>query len=549
MKLLSIIALFIFTSTVYAQTISPYQLSSDWAFGVGGRMVFAGQYPSSANGVTSTMGTNTSVSIEASSSIVYRDKVRALYSNTMQTYNNNPLTGGTWLNFIYNQTANNICAGSSTGGGVFFPDPTANNSFYYVSGNDLTGGSCQNQGNNRVRYSGYPLATQDVGHGLVNVDIDANVGENLTVGADRSGGYWLATHDKSNANIFKLWHYTSAGITGPVTFDMTQNFTASAISQSYIKFSPCMDKIAFTGANWVVVYEFDNVTGIIGTPVWENNVGVASGVGLEFSTDGDRIYWSGNNTTINWHDITSNTNGGLSDRSWSMQMGLDGNIYTSPGSSTSLGRIDNSNSAPAVTAVPITGGGNVYRGLTNLAWLSPYRPDVTSVLPNASVSCSTYDFNFNFKNYYNTDISIKTTEAVIDFGDGVTVNNPVFPITHVFPTVGTFNVKYSFKDLYCDKLWEAYDTITVSCPLGIMPYPIYVNTDPKCDKFAIYPNPSGSGYFNIVTCEAYKLEVYTVDGALLLTTTEKDFTLNTSGTYIGKFYFEDRILLFKFVKN
>jgi hypothetical protein len=551
-KILILIGIILSITNSIAQTISPYQVSTDWAFGQGGRMVFTGEFPSSTNGVTSTMGTNTSVGVEASSSIVYRDKIRALYTNTMQTYNNNPLTGGAWTNFIYRQDLNNICAGSCTGGGVYFPDPTTPNAFYYISGNDLTGGSCQNKGNNRIRFTGYPLSTYDAGHGIVQVDIDANVGENITVGADRSGGYWLATHDKGTGNIFKIWHYSATtGITGPTTFDKTQNFTASAVGQSYIKFSPCMDKIAFTGANWVVVYEFDNVNGIVGNPVWESNVGVSSGVGLEFSPDGDRIYWSGNNTTIDWHDITSNTNGslGAGNRSWSMQLGPDGSIYTSPGSSTSLGRIDNSNSAPTVSTVTINGGGSTYRGLTNLAWLSPYSP-VLNATVNAT-NCEVYDFDFQFKNYFNTNISIKSTEATIDFGDGSPViNNPTFPLTHTFPSVSTYNVVYTFKDLACNQTWTATVAVTPSCPLGI---DFSKNNDNSQFiqeiNFKVFPIPSTSE-FNVTSDKDYSLEIYNTEGKMIGMTTSRKFEINgPTGFYVGRFIFEDKILFVKLIKK
>ncbi len=447
--------------------ISPYQLSTEWAFGEGGRMVFTGEFPSSSVGVTSSMGTNTLVGPENSSAIVYTDKTRALYTNTMQMYNNNPLTGGAWTDQIYSQLSNAICAGSCADGGILFPDPAAPNSFYYISGNDLTGGSCQNKGNNRIRFTGYPLATYDAAHGIVSVDIYENVGENITAGADRSGGYWVATHDKGNTNTFKIWHYTSTGISGPIIYDMAQNFTANAIAQSSIQFSPCMDKIAFTGANWVVIYNFNNVTGVIGAPIWESNVGVSSGDGLEFSPDGDRIYWTGNNTGVSWHDITNNTNGSAgsgSDKSWSMQLGNDGNIYTSPDRSTSLGRIDNANSAPTITSVTINGGGSVYRGLTNLAWLAPNVPSLNST---SGADCKTFNFNYIFKNWYGTNITIKPTEATIDYGDGTVVNNPTFPTSHTFPIDGTYTVTYTYKDLYCDQIWTASVQVVVSCPMPV----------------------------------------------------------------------------------
>ena len=200
---------------------------------------------------------------------------------------------------------------------------------------------------------------------------------------------------------------------------------------------------------------------------------------LEFSEDGSQLYFSDlGYTDVFQIDLNTGTLlGGIAHKinagdpagvnSWSMQMGPDMNIYTSPqvNGSTFVNRISNNNSyPPTITKVPL-GGGSTYQGLINLSWLSPQK---TNLLPTVTGTCNIYDFNFNFQNYFNSNVTVSPLNATIAFGDGVTVNNPTFPLTHTYPTTGgPYSAVYTFYDLYCNQMWTATASVTITCPAPV----------------------------------------------------------------------------------
>src|SRR5207245_1624114 len=101
-----------------------------------------GNFQASGAPTPSNMPTNVSTGVEASTSVCFNNGAVGVYTNTMQAYNADPANVG-WTNFIRNFTTDNVCAGSSTGGAVSFPDPASpTNAFYVILGNDLTGGGC-----------------------------------------------------------------------------------------------------------------------------------------------------------------------------------------------------------------------------------------------------------------------------------------------------------------------------------------------------------------------------------------------------------------------
>ncbi len=71
--------------------ISPYSLAPDWYFGQGGRLTFpTGNFPTSGAPTTSTMPTNNSVGVEASTDVCFSSGAVAFYTNSQQVYNANP---------------------------------------------------------------------------------------------------------------------------------------------------------------------------------------------------------------------------------------------------------------------------------------------------------------------------------------------------------------------------------------------------------------------------------------------------------------------------
>lgn len=470
-----------FKTALPAGIVSPYSLTPEWYFGVRGGLRFpSGDYPSSAS-PTAVDRPAMTIGNEASTSLSYRDKSIAVYSNSLLAFNA-ASTNNTQFIRDFRASGDNTCAGSSTGGSVTFPKPNnVDNEFYLILANDLTSGACQGKGDNRYALSlsaGQVVAPS----GPTLVLADANASESIVVGSDGDEGYWVVAHDKSSNQFYK-WHYTKAGaVTGPIT-QAIGLATSVPNSQATLKFSPCQDKIAYSAESKIQVFAWDRTTGTIGTTLLSvSGAAYSTRGGLEFSEDGSQIYFSDLSfSDVYQIDISSGTLlGGINHKvnagdpagvnSWSMQMGPDMNIYTSPqvNGSTFVNRISNNNSyPPTVTKVPLTAGASTYQGLVNLSWLSPQKTNLTATV---TATCNVYDFNFDFKNYFNSNVTVSPLNATIDFGDGsAVVNNPTFPLTHTFPSGsgGPYNVVYTFYDLYCNQQWTATTSVTVTCPAPV----------------------------------------------------------------------------------
>lgn len=452
----SFILLCLMISVVGYPQVSPYSLTPDWYFGQGGRLTFAtGSYPTSGAPTVLYKGTNTSTSVENSTSISFSDGSVALYSNTMQAYNNNP-ANTTWNDFVRNFTTDVKCAGSSTGGAVAFPDPASpNNAFYIILANDVTGGGCANQGITRYRFTGTGInVVYDAGPTTITPNSFA--GEALAVGTDSAGGYFVVAHDKGVANTFRVWRYTPSGTTGPIDYTVGANVTDVSASQSYLKISPCQDKIAYHSGGILVVHEFDRKTGAIGNEL--RRISPANfGAGLEFSPDGGTIYYSGQGNIVSYVNIATGIGGTISgSASWSMQLGPDGKIYTSPGG-TSVGVIANPNGgAGTYSTMALPGSGSIYRGLINLAWLTPEKPSI-----NNTINVCDVNFAHDFKNYFLSNIGVNAGSFSWNFGDGQT-STTISP-THTYAANGSYNVTLSFRDGTCGHRWSATKTVNISC--------------------------------------------------------------------------------------
>jgi len=458
--------------TVWGQ-VSPYSLSPDWAFGSGGRLRFPnGNFPMSGAPTPAFRNTNISAppdvigaftgegAVEASTSLCHNDGSVAIYSNTSRIWNGS----ATVLNdHIRNFITDNTCAGSSTGGAVSFPDPTnPTGAFYVVLANDLTSGTCPNKGVHRYRFTGSGNSVAWDGSLPVTIAPDAFACEALAVGTDGTGGYWLVAHDQGTANIFRIWHYTSTGISAPVDYNMNDFFT-NVNFHSYLKFSPCQNQLAFAGGNAATVYSFNRTSGaIIAETRRVPNIG--HGTGVEFSPDGNRLFYTGQGTVVNYVDILTGATGNVSgSASWSLQMGPDGKIYTSPGGNSNVGIISTPNVTPTYGVTALPGGATIYRGLVNIAWLTPKVPVIT---PAATATCNIYNFSYAFENYFGTNIGITPGSEVWNFDDGSgDLSGLGATPSHTFPSGsgGPYDVTLTFKDATCGQDWTATIPVTVTC--------------------------------------------------------------------------------------
>ncbi|HSZ24783.1 MAG TPA: T9SS type A sorting domain-containing protein, partial [Cytophagaceae bacterium] len=188
------------------------------------------------------------------------------------------------------------------------------------------------------------------------------------------------------------------------------------------------------------------------------------GAGLEFSPDGSKIYFSGQGNQVRYADTATGTITSLaSSASWSMQLGPDGKIYTSPSGSTSVGVISNANGSPSYSTVALPGGASLFRGLSNIAWLNPNLPVIT-----ASTGCPTVSFSYAFKNYFNTAVSVVANSEEWDFDEGSGFQSGLGATpSHTFATVGTYNVRMKVKDATCNQYWLDSVSVTLSCSLPV----------------------------------------------------------------------------------
>lgn len=306
---LMLMVVFAINSGVNAQTVSPYSLSTDWYFGQGGRLTFpSGSFPNSAAPTAGYNAANAAIGVEASTSVTFNNGQVAVYTNSMAAYNGASASWPAWIRNFQPSPGDNTCAGSSTGAGVSFPDPASpSNAFYIVLANDVTSGGCANRGVNRYRFTGTGT-TVAYNAGPALMADNAFAGEAITSGNDGYGNYYVVIHDKSATHTFRVFRFGTDGTITQltdVTFPAALNHNNVSTSQSYLKFSPCMDKIAYYSGTVLSVHSFDKSTGIVGSELRRFAISPAShGVGLEFSPDGNAIYYSGQGTLVNYGIIS-----------------------------------------------------------------------------------------------------------------------------------------------------------------------------------------------------------------------------------------------------
>jgi hypothetical protein len=432
--------------------VSPYSISPQWRFGAQSGLSFpSGSYPTSGAPTSTPAASNAGVaSVEGSTSISDTTGAVAVYTNTMIVYNKSNAN-------IRDLAADGTCGGSAIAGGVMVPDPASPGDTYYlfVAG-DISGGSCQNVGSHYYKFkkNGAGIAQFLSGPNLL---IGNTIDESMVSATDGKGNYWLFTHDKASA-VFYRWKIDASGVTA---LSNTTIGAASGGNSSSMKISPCQDKIAWYGGGALAVYNFDKTTGAIGTLIrsWSDNT---FKYGLEFSPDEKTLYVAGQGSTVEYYTISSaaartTLTGGPS--SWSMQLGPDGKIYTSGGTgSSTVGVINDPNNPTTTTFSTIANAGTTFRGLSNIAWLSPDAPKIKAVVSNCTV-----DFSYIFKNYFKDNVSIQPGSESWDFGDASAAGTGSTP-THVYPTgTHTYTVTLTFKDASCGADWSATTTVNTSC--------------------------------------------------------------------------------------
>ncbi|HEY8401738.1 MAG TPA: PKD domain-containing protein, partial [Cytophagaceae bacterium] len=538
-KLLVGLLSFQLITSIHLSAQSPYSLSNEWRFGSGAGLSFpSGDFPDS--GAPTSVGSNAGTdNVETSTSISDKSGNVALYTNTLEVRN---IANSAIRNLI----TDNTCAGSATGGAVAIPDPASPNDTYYLFiANDITGGGCAAKGVNYYKFQMDGNGEVIYLSGPVNIAAGTFADESITAGNDGRGNYWIVAHAYAS-NTFKVWKVDQTGVTALADQSKPEVTPNVNTNQSYSKISPCQDKIAWFGGGKLLVYEFNRLSGTIGNLLLDKS-GLGHSVGVEFSPNGQFIYYSGQGSTVSWFNIATGTTGTIAgSASWTMQLGPDAKIYTSP-SGNSVGVIDDPDNPTTSSYSNISlGGGSMFRGISNLAWLSPEPPQINYT--NSTV-CSV-DLEFNFKNYFHSDIAINTSSVSWDFGDGST--SPLLNPSHTYDNDGKYTVKLTFEDATCGHTFTDSIEVTISSCNVVSPtctYNLEAIIDPvnnvvlnETDPVTVNLNGSNSIFDNSVThAEKYYWVLGSADTTQAFSTSDNTtltFAYNGQGGHLSQGSYE-----------
>ena len=119
------------------------------------------------------------------------------------------------------------------------------------------------------------------------------------------------------------------------------------------------------------------------------------------------------------------------------------------------------NGAVSYGPLGLPGGATTFRGLINIAWLTPQVPVIT---PAATATCNIYDFSFVFRNYFNSNIPVNLASVTWNWGDASANTTGTLTPQHTFPTTGgPYTVTLTFTDQSCTHPWTATIPVTITC--------------------------------------------------------------------------------------
>lgn len=351
---------------------------------------------------------------------------------------------------------------SSTHSAIAIPQP-GNTSKYYIFTVDI-----YNNGNtNGLQYSEVDMAL-DNGLGDVtnvkNIPLEPIVNEKViaVLNADEDG-YWVVSH-RHNTNEFIAFEVTSTGVSPIPVVSTVGSQTGYFNITGQIKISPSGNKLAVARGGEVQLFNFNNQTGIVSSPMTLDNE--VSSYGVEFSPNGNLLYiafyggvYQYNLQQANLADIISSrvTLSNISNQGYaSMQLAPDGKIYVAKTYTDYLDVINNPN-------VLGLGCNYSYEGL--------YLGGRESSLGLPTFMQSFFNVGFQTEevcegeaNVFNSNISEIYDSLVWDFGDGNTSTdeNPV----HTYANAGNYDVSLTVTtgtDNAVDiKTVTVYETPTVA---------------------------------------------------------------------------------------
>lgn len=428
--------LFLFTILVLCSNSFAQKQNNQWRFGRFGAIDFNTVPPSFVNGCPIS-------TIEGSASVADRITGALLfYTNggTVWNANNQVMPNGTGL------LGGDPILLSSTTAAVIVPKP-GNCHLYYIFTVDEIGS------NNGVRYSVVDMTLNgglgDIVAGQKNIFLYQTGKEKLEVVPASDGlSFWLIACSINDEFVsFKI---DNAGIQAtPVVSAVLQNTPYPA---GHMKINRQFNKIASGAYTQIVVFDFDNATGIVSNPIaWNYNSG-GFAYGIEFSPDG-KVLYIGDLIAILQYDLTQTTplaiqnsvyqvtTGANIDANCSLQLGIDEKIYVNSISGR-LSAINSPNNLGVACGYQTnvianqTGGSGL--GLPKWIYFADNIPIANSNSIVYSDSC--------FGNA--TQFSIQNTAGISsinwNFGDpnsGVNNTSVGFTANHTFSQVGKFNIR------------------------------------------------------------------------------------------------------------
>ncbi|MCF8295478.1 MAG: hypothetical protein K9I34_05365, partial [Bacteroidales bacterium] len=436
-KNLLFIVLIIIFNWIQHPVAAQYE-SNNWYFGANAGMNF-NTFPvsSQSGGMLNIQGGSASISDNSGNLLFYTEGYK-IYNKNHQA-----MTNGQGLLGHPSSTQNSLIVrkpGSST--------------LYYV----FTNGSYTD--NNGLCYSEVDM-TLNAGLGDVtankNISLLTSTTEKLSgVKHANQNDYWVMTIGR-NSNTFYAYPVTNTGIGSPVLSTVGTSHagtvSTSDVAVGQMKFSPDGHRVAVAtsaNGNTIEIFQFNNLTGVVSSPITISSSTYSYPYGIEFSPDGTLLYFSTSNTNNKVYQVnlqagsnsaiinsvqlvatSSSTNVGA------LQLGSDSRIYLARYLSFYIGVFNNPNALGVNSDYEDDGVHlGIYRsrrGLPNFitSWFNNPR----FIYENVCYGDSTI--------FYVSDLTgvISVLWNFGDNGSGPLNTSTLESPYHIFSDPGTFNVQ------------------------------------------------------------------------------------------------------------
>lgn len=412
--------------------------SNNWYFGNNAGINFNLFPPAGLNnGLVNAHGGSATMSDANGDLLFYTDGTRIFNKNHQLMPNSTGLLG----------------SHSSTQNSLIIKQP-GNDSLYYV----FTNGAYND--NNGLSYSIVDIS-QNGGLGEVtnvkNVLMLGLTTEKLSgVKHGNMTDYWVMTVAR-NSNQYYAWPLSSIGLGAPVITSIgtlhSGSNSNSDVSVGQMKFSPDGTRLAVAtsaNGNTFEIFQFDDITGVLSSPITITNSDYTYPYGVEFSADGTLLYCSLSNpdNRVIQFNLQAGSSAGIinsaqvvaesgSTNIGSLQLASDGKIYLARYLSYYVGVFNNPNAMGAASAYVDDGVDlgqfRSRRGLPNFvtSWFNNPR----FIYENTCYGDTTY--------FYVSDLN-GVTNVLWNFGDpgsGSFNSSTQTAPFHIFSDYGSFQVK------------------------------------------------------------------------------------------------------------